>query len=79
MPSLPAAFWVHGFGDRGDQCGDPRPCELGTSPSSSPGWLGEQEGCSQLRVGKLRHGAVTGGEGINDRGETQQGSCPGAN
>lgn len=71
--SLPDAFWLHGFGDPEDQCRDPktkpypRPCELGTSPGSSPGprpgWLGEQEGCSQhqllqLRMGKLRHGAV---------------------
>ena len=41
--SLPNAVWVHGFGDPGDQCGDPkskpyrRPCELGTSHGSSSG------------------------------------------
>lgn len=38
------APWVHGFGGCGDQRGDPRPFELGTSPGSSPrpspGWLG---------------------------------------
>lgn len=81
VPSLPGCM---DLGAVEISVGTPGPLSWEPAPAPAPGPAPAGSGRSQhqllqLRVGKLRHGAVPDGEGINDRGEPQQGSCPRAN